>query len=104
MMSFLAEKVFERARSPMASRRRRRVLIAAATATAVSAGLTTVLVAHAAAAGCQVSYTVSSQWNAGFTANVGVTNLGDPVNGWTLRWSYTAGQTVTQAWNASVTQ
>ncbi|MCC8249934.1 cellulose binding domain-containing protein [Saccharothrix luteola] len=30
--------------------------------------------------------------------------LGDPVTGWTLTWSYPAGQTVTQAWNATVSQ
>jgi glucuronoarabinoxylan endo-1,4-beta-xylanase len=33
-----------------------------------------------------------------------VTNLGDPLSGWTLTWSYGAGQTVGQAWNATVTQ
>ena len=33
-----------------------------------------------------------------------VTNLGDPSSGWTLRWAYAAGQTVTQAWNASASQ
>lgn len=60
--------------------------------------------AGVAAAGCQVSYAVSSQWQGGFGASVAVTNLGDPVAGWTLRWSFGAGQTVTQAWNATVTQ
>jgi arabinan endo-1,5-alpha-L-arabinosidase len=35
---------------------------------------------------------------------VTITNLGDPVSGWTLTWSYSAGQVVTQAWNATVTQ
>ncbi|WP_239133628.1 cellulose binding domain-containing protein [Rugosimonospora africana] len=51
-----------------------------------------------------MSYTVSTQWSSGFTANVNVTNLGDPINGWRLTWSFSAGQTVTQAWNASATQ
>ncbi|TDO36532.1 non-reducing end alpha-L-arabinofuranosidase family hydrolase [Paractinoplanes brasiliensis] len=60
--------------------------------------------AGAAAAGCSVNYAVSSQWQGGFGANVSITNLGDAVNGWTLTWSYSAGQTVTQAWNATVTQ
>jgi hypothetical protein len=62
------------------------------------------MTAHAAAAGCQVTYAVSSQWQGGFGASVKVTNLGDPVNGWTLTWSYGAGQQVTQAWNATATQ
>ncbi|MDY7086691.1 MAG: non-reducing end alpha-L-arabinofuranosidase family hydrolase, partial [Actinomycetota bacterium] len=60
--------------------------------------------AGAAAAGCSVNYAVSSQWQGGFGANVSITNLGDALNGWTLTWSYGAGQTVTQAWNATVTQ
>nr|WP_225849414.1 family 43 glycosylhydrolase [Streptomyces sp. HPF1205] len=57
-----------------------------------------------AAAGCQVTYTVSSQWGGGFGANVAVTNLGDPVSSWKLTWSFGAGQTVTQLWNGSYTQ
>jgi hypothetical protein len=64
--------------------------------------LVTTLTAHAAAAGCGVSYTVASQWQGGFTANVVLTNLGDPVTSWTLTWNYSAGQRVTQAWNATV--
>ncbi|MCU7730860.1 non-reducing end alpha-L-arabinofuranosidase family hydrolase [Actinoplanes sp. KI2] len=60
--------------------------------------------ANAATAGCSVNYTVSSQWQGGFGANVSITNLGDALSGWTLTWSYGAGQTVTQAWNATVTQ
>ncbi|MFV2084851.1 cellulose binding domain-containing protein [Micromonospora sp. LOL_021] len=31
-----------------------------------------------------------------------VTNLGDPVNGWTLAWTFPSGQRVTHAWNATV--
>ncbi|ROT32657.1 cellulose-binding domain-containing protein [Micromonospora sp. HM5-17] len=70
---------------------------------AVSGAAVTVA-AHAAAAGCSVTYTVGSQWQGGFTATVAVTNLGDPLSSWTLTWSYAAGQRVTQAWNATVTQ
>src|SRR5689334_15196356 len=91
-------------RRPMLSRRARRSLFAAATAATVAAGLTAALVAHAATTGCSVNYTVQSQWNPGFTGNVVLTNLGDPVSSWTLTWSFSAGQTVTQAWNATVTQ
>nr|WP_184847466.1 cellulase family glycosylhydrolase [Allocatelliglobosispora scoriae] len=56
-----------------------------------------------AAAGCRVAYAVSSQWTGGFTANVTVTNLGDPLTGWNLAWTFPSGQQVTQAWNATVT-
>jgi hypothetical protein len=73
--------------------------LAAATATLASAPT-----AQAAAAGCKVTYTISSQWAGGFGADVAITNLGDPVPSWTLRWSFVSGQAVTQAWNATVTQ
>lgn len=56
-----------------------------------------------AAAGCRVVYTTPSQWQGGFSANVAVTNLGDPVNGWRLTWTFPSSQRVTQAWNATVT-
>lgn len=70
----------------------------------VGATMATAVTGHAATVGCQVAYTIGSQWTGGFSANVAVTNLGSPVTGWTLRWSFGAGQTVTQAWNATVTQ
>ncbi|BAL90325.1 putative GDSL-like lipase/acylhydrolase with Cellulose binding domain [Actinoplanes missouriensis 431] len=56
------------------------------------------------AAGCSVSYAVSSQWPGGFGAAVTVTNLGDPITSWALTWSFTAGQTISQLWNGDVTQ
>jgi len=55
------------------------------------------------AAGCRVDYTVSSQWQSGFTAEVKVTNLGDALDGWRLAWSFPSGQRVTHAWNATTT-
>ncbi|MFE2756030.1 cellulase family glycosylhydrolase [Actinosynnema sp. NPDC059335] len=58
---------------------------------------------HGQAAGCRVDYAVQAQWTGGFTAAVTVTNLGDPVTGWRVGWAFTAGQRVTQAWNATVT-
>jgi hypothetical protein len=57
-----------------------------------------------AATGCKVVYTVTNQWAGGFNAGVEVTNLGDAVSGWKLTWTFRDGQTVTQAWNATVTQ
>jgi len=82
-----------------------RLLAVAVVPATLAATIGTVAVtAHAAAAGCQVTYTVSSQWSGGFGATVNLTNLGDPLTSWTLTWSYGAGQQVTQAWNATVTQ
>ena len=88
----------------MLPRRHRTVLIAsAATAAVVGAGVLATISAYAAT-GCRVDYAITNQWQGGFGANVTITNLGDPINGWSLTWTYTAGQTVTQVWNATVTQ
>jgi hypothetical protein len=61
-----------------------------------------------AAAGCQVTYT-TNDWTSGpgqggFTANITVKNLGDAINGWTLRFAFPNGQTLTQGWSATWTQ
>ncbi len=84
---------------------RRRWAVAATAAVALAgAGLAGTQFASAAAAGCQVSYTVTAQWPGGFGANVIINNLGDPIDGWHLTWSFGAGQTITQLWNGSYTQ
>lgn len=79
---------------------RRLGLLAGALAALLAAG--TVTGAHAAE-GCRVDYAVQSQWTGGFTATVRVTNLGDPIDGWSLGWTFPSGQRVTRAWNATVT-
>jgi hypothetical protein len=81
-----------------------RWLVAAVAALALGATGVVGATAANAAAGCQVSYAVTSQWPGGFGASVTVVNLGDPVNGWRLGWSFAAGQAVTQLWNGSYTQ
>src|SRR5687767_1924531 len=75
---------------------------AGAVAALLTAGVA-VAVSTQAAAGCRVAYTVPAQWPGGFTGNVAVTNLGDPITGWNLGWTFPSGQRVTQAWNATVT-
>jgi len=72
---------------------------------ALSAGAG-VMAAHGASAAvaCRVDYEVTNQWSTGFGAAVTITNLGDPVDGWALGWSFTAGQTIAQAWNGVATQ
>src|SRR2546421_10303442 len=84
----------------------KRRLVASAAALALATGGVVVAVDPSAyaAAGCRVDYAVTSSWQGGFGASVTVTNLGDAVDGWTLTWSFGAGQTVVQAWNATVTQ
>jgi hypothetical protein len=52
----------------------------------------------------QVEYSVN-QWNAGFTAEVTITNNSSAtINGWTLTWHFADGQKVTGSWNADVAQ
>ncbi len=54
-----------------------------------------------AATGCAVTYTTNS-WPGGFTANVAVRNLGDPVSNWTLGFTFPdGGQRVVQGWSAT---
>ncbi len=86
--------------------RSRSWVVVACTAGLAVAGTAAVLTANTAqaAAGCRVDYVVSSSWPGGFNANVTVTNYGDAVNGWSLTWTFSAGQTVTQLWSGSVAQ
>ncbi|MWA08271.1 glycoside hydrolase family 9 protein [Streptomyces sp. BA2] len=54
---------------------------------------------------CAVTYKGDSVWSTGFTATVTVKNTGSKsMDGWKLSWTYPAGQRVTNAWNATVTQ
>ncbi|HEX5205495.1 MAG TPA: cellulose binding domain-containing protein [Actinoplanes sp.] len=57
-----------------------------------------------AAAGCGVKYTVTNSWPGGFGVAVDVTNLGDPINGWTLTFSFPGSQTISQLWSGVATQ
>jgi glucose/arabinose dehydrogenase len=54
------------------------------------------------AGACQVTYAPTS-WQNGFTANVTIASP-TQVNGWTLSWTFTGNQQITNAWNATVTQ
>ena len=88
----------------------RRLLVGAAAAAALGAATLVVLLPNVAqaAAGCQVTYTTNDWTSApgqgGFTASLTVQNLGDPVSGWTLRFAFPSGQTLTQGWSATWAQ
>lgn len=87
----------------MTIRPSRSLLAATAALAAAAAGVVTATAAHAAA-GCRVDYTITSQWQGGFGASVNLTNLGDPITNWRATWSFTAGQTISQLWNGTVSQ
>ncbi|HBW52839.1 MAG TPA: glycoside hydrolase [Herpetosiphon sp.] len=58
----------------------------------------------AAAAICEVTYTISNQWSTGFTANVSVKNLGIGLNNWQVGWTFAGNQAITNLWNGVLTQ
>lgn len=53
--------------------------------------------------GCTATYAITGQWPAGFQGEVKVTAGSSAINGWTVTWTYANGQTVSQAWSATVT-
>jgi cellulose 1,4-beta-cellobiosidase len=68
------------------------------------AGIAVAAQQASAAAGCRVTYSANS-WSTGFTGNVSVTNLGDPITGgWNLAWDFAGNQRITQGWSATITQ
>ncbi|MGW4214729.1 glycoside hydrolase family 48 protein [Lentzea sp. NPDC004789] len=76
--------------------------VALAAATIVMAAMMPA-VAQAAVA-CSVNYSISNDWGAGFVADVAIKNEGDPINGWTLSWTFPDGQQITNLWNGNYTQ
>ncbi|MFI0924768.1 glycoside hydrolase family 48 protein [Streptomyces sp. NPDC021012] len=81
--------------------RPRRQLTALAAALSLPLGLTAVgaTTAQAAAVQCSVDYK-TSDWGSGFTAELTLTNrAAEPLNGWTLTYSYAGDQKLTNGWN-----
>ncbi|THV30687.1 cellulose-binding domain-containing protein [Glycomyces paridis] len=81
-------------------RRRKRLGIASAAVVALGASAVSVVSAGQAFAeeGCEVDYTVVSEWGGGFQANVTIT-AGEAINGWEIAWTFPAGTSVSSAWN-----
>ncbi|WP_150240716.1 glycoside hydrolase family 6 protein [Nocardiopsis quinghaiensis] len=51
--------------------------------------------------GCTAEYTIDNDWGSGFQATVTVT-ADSALTGWTVTWTYTDGQQVSQGWNADI--
>jgi polyisoprenoid-binding protein YceI len=50
------------------------------------------------------SYTVTNQWNNGYTATIKITNSGTTaINGWTVGWTYAGNNRMTSSYNATIT-
>jgi lysophospholipase L1-like esterase len=57
------------------------------------------------AGACTAAYSITNQWQGGFQGQVTVTNTGNaPTQGWTVRFTFANGQTITQSWNGTLTQ
>jgi mannan endo-1,4-beta-mannosidase len=53
--------------------------------------------------GCSAAYSIVGQWPGGFQGEVRVTAGTAAITGWTVTWAYANGQSVNQAWGATVT-
>lgn len=58
----------------------------------------------AAVDSCTVDYVVVNRWNTGFQASIEITNGGEAVDGWTLRFDLPAGQTIAHGWIGEFSQ
>jgi cellulose 1,4-beta-cellobiosidase len=84
--------------------RLRRVITALAVLGLGSAGLAAAAAAPASAAtSCQVAYSANS-WSTGFTASITITNQGSALTAWTLAYSYSGNQQLTQGWSGTWSQ
>jgi len=89
------------------TRSRRLIAIGSALVLALAGIVAGAAPAHAAVA-CQVDYT-TSDWTStptsgGFTANLTIHNLGDPITAWTLTFTFPNGQSGIQGWSANWSQ
>lgn len=54
---------------------------------------------------CQVDYRIVTQWNSGFHADLKVANpSSSAISGYTLTWTFTAGERFSSGWNATYSQ
>jgi hypothetical protein len=51
---------------------------------------------------CSATYRTVNSWQGGFQGEVTVTAGTAPVNGWTVRWTLAAGQSITQLWSGTL--
>ncbi|MGB2572269.1 cellulase family glycosylhydrolase [Micromonospora citrea] len=52
--------------------------------------------------GCTATYTIVNSWQGGFQGEVRVTAGSAAITGWTTKWTFANGQSVSQSWNATV--
>lgn len=58
----------------------------------------------AAQASCSVTYAISNSWPGGFQAAISIMNTGPiAISGWTLQWTFSGNQQITNLWGGTVT-
>ncbi len=82
---------------------RRRAALCAVGAMVVVSGAAIATPAHAAVS-CQVTYTKAWDNGSGFGANITITNTGDPLTSWSLKWTWSGNQGGIQGWSANYSQ
>ena len=89
----------------MRDRHRSRALVAMTGLAMGLTGLVSIAPAAQAVTGCSANYSVKTQWQGGFTAELAVTNLGDARSNWSVSFAFgDPGQKVSQGWNATFSQ
>ncbi|SNT59813.1 Cellulose binding domain-containing protein [Asanoa hainanensis] len=83
--------------------RLRRAVAMLAAGTLVAAAVAVPAGPAQAAVACDVVY-ATNDWPGGFTANLTIRNLGDPITSWTLGFAFPGSQRVTQGWSATWSQ
>jgi endoglucanase len=85
--------------------RLRKPLIATSSLAMALTGLAAGAVPAQAATSCSAAYSVTTDWGSGFTTSITVTNNGTTaITGWTLTYSYTGNQTLSNGWSGNWTQ
>jgi endoglucanase len=79
-------------------------VVAATAATASPGHGAAAAVPDAATPVCQVAYTVNSDWGTGFSIAVTITNNGPAITSWTLGYSYSGNQQLSQGWSGTWSQ
>ncbi|WP_265751189.1 endo-1,4-beta-xylanase [Actinacidiphila bryophytorum] len=51
---------------------------------------------------CTATYTTVNSWSGGFQGEVKVTAGSSAINGWTVTWTQSSGQSITQVWNGTL--
>jgi endoglucanase len=54
---------------------------------------------------CHITYTDQNDWGSGFTGAISIKNTGtSQIDGWSLAWTWSGNQQITQSWNSNYTQ